>query len=968
MNRTYTLIIKRMTLFGVILFFANSADVLAFPSLANSLGNKKFQVPLATAKKNKQIPNDSLSKLRDSLRTRLKNSIDVTLPDSDVPVLFGTQKNVKKIQSSATISGEELKSFPTPQVGLMLYGKLPGLYVVQNNFQLGSDEPILSLRGRSPLVVIDGVPRSYLSIDPEQIESISVIKDALGTGLYGMKAADGVLLITTKRGANMPKQITFTSQYGIQQQIDRPKFLDAFNYATLFNEALANDGRQAIYTASDLDKYKNGTSPFTHPNVNWTDEILKATAPVSRQNLNLRGGTKKVRYFVDLDYLSQSGFLATDPSINTYETNNSFKRFSFRSNIDVDLTNSTTLSVSLFGRIRNSNQPGATVASIYSALLTTPNNAYPKFNENGSLGGNTEFQNNLYGMAIKSGYRPSVNRNLGADISLMQKLDTFLPGLYASGAISFNSYYNENINRSKSFAVYSPVVNPVTNQTTYKAIGGDGTQSNSSSPTDLNQQIFSRFDLGYDKIIDKNTFKGQLLFIRDSYVLGGNLSQVNQSVGGRFNYDYDNKYLLEIATSYMGYDRYKKGDQWGLFPSVGLGWNMANENFFANLKNTINTLKLRASYGLTATNAAAGYFQYLQNFDNGDTFYSRNPLTSSNTKDEGTLANPNITWEKAKKLNVGIDVSLLKDKVWFTADYYKNNYYDLLQIRRTNASAVIGAVLPQENIGKNQYSGVELGVGYQDQINSFKYFISANGSWNASKVIFNDEPFRKNAYEYRTGQPVGQTFGYIADGFYNNTSEINNGPKVDGYLPVPGDLKYKDLNNDGIINTYDMTAIGSTKPVFYYGVTGGFNFKGFDFSFTLNGTANRNVYYNFANFASTGAGAGYGQALESSLQRWTPATALQAQYPRLSVGINPNNNQISSFWVKNGNYLRLRNVEVGYSLPGSLIKVIGLTNVRLFANGLNLLTSTNLDGVDPEVLIGNVPNQRIFNFGVNIQF
>lgn len=290
MNRTYTLIIKRMTLFGVILFFANSADVLAFPSLANSLGNKKFQVPLSTPKKNKQIPNDSLSKLRDSLRTRLKNSINVNLPDSDVPVLFGTQKNVKKIQSSATISGEELKSFPTPQVGLMLYGKLPGLYVVQNNFQLGSDEPILSLRGRSPLVVIDGVPRSYLSIDPEQIESISVIKDALGTGLYGMKAADGVLLITTKRGANMPKQITFTSQYGIQQQIDRPKFLDAFNYATLFNEALANEGRQAIYTASDLDKYKNGTSPFTHPNVNWADEILKETAPVSRQNLNLRGG------------------------------------------------------------------------------------------------------------------------------------------------------------------------------------------------------------------------------------------------------------------------------------------------------------------------------------------------------------------------------------------------------------------------------------------------------------------------------------------------------------------------------------------------------------------------------------------------------------------------------------------------------------------------------------------------------
>ncbi|RZK01513.1 MAG: SusC/RagA family TonB-linked outer membrane protein, partial [Flavobacterium sp.] len=366
----------------------------------------------------------------------------------------------------------ELKSYPTPQVGLMLYGKLPGLYVVQNNFQLGSDEPNISLRGRSPLIVIDGVPRSYLSIDPEQIESVTVIKDALGTSLYGMKAADGVLLVTTKRGVNIPKQITVTSQFGIQQQIERPNFLDAHNYASLFNEALANDGRQAIYSATDLDNYKNDTNPFTHPNVNWVDQILKNTAAVSRQNINARGGSNTTRYFVDLDYLYQDGFIKEDRNINTYETNNSFKRFSFRSNIDIDLTKKTLLSLNLFGRLRNGNQPGATSASIYNAFLTTPNNAYPLFNENGSLGGNTEFQNNLYGMAIKSGYRPSVNRNLGADVSLTQKLDQFVPGLYASGLVSFNSYYNETINRSKTFAVYTPIVNTTTGETTYRTIGG----------------------------------------------------------------------------------------------------------------------------------------------------------------------------------------------------------------------------------------------------------------------------------------------------------------------------------------------------------------------------------------------------------------------------------------------------------------------------------------------------------------
>jgi len=967
MNKTYTPTIKLIVPFLLAITFIPGIAAFAFPKTKHSSANFNFQEPEAISKK-KLVLTDSILKVRDSLRNRLRNSGNLVLPNKEVLVLFGTQKNQQKIQSSVLVSGEELKSFPTPQVGLMLYGKLPGLYVVQNSFQPGADEPVLSLRGRSPLIVIDGVPRSYLSIDPDQIESITLIKDALGTAVYGMKAADGVLLITTKRGKNMPKQITITSQYGIQEQIGQPKFLDAFNYARLFNEALANDGRQAIYSDTDLENYRNGTNPFTHPNVNWTDQILKNTAAVSRQNINARGGSSTTRYFVDLDYLNQDGFFNTDKTINTYETNNSFKRFSFRSNIDIDLTKQTLLSLNLFGRIRNGNQPGATAASIYNAFLTTPNNAYPMLNANGSLGGNTEFQNNLYGMAIKSGYRPSVNRNLGADISLTQKLDQFIPGLYASGLVSFNAYYNENINRSKTFAVYTPVTDAGTGQTTYRTIGGDGTQANTSSVADQNRQIFTRFDLGYNKTINKNNIKAQLLFLRDSYVLGGDLSQVNQSVSTRINYNYDNRFLVEIASSYMGYDRYKKGDQWGLFPSIGLGWNLANEEFFSNLKTTISALKLRTSYGLTGTNAAAGYFQYLQDFENGDTFYSRNPLTSSGTKEEGTLANPNITWEKAKKFNIGFDASLLKDKVWLTADYYRNDFYDLLQIRRTNASAVIGAALPSENIGKSRYTGFEMALGYQNQINNFKYFISANGSWAASKVVFNDEPFRNNAYEYRTGLPIGQTFGYIAEGFYTSNAEINTAPKVDGYTPIPGDLRYKDLNNDGIINANDVTAIGSTNPLFYYGLTAGFNYKGLDFSFTLNGVTNRNVYYNFNNFASTGAAGGYGQALESSLQRWTPANAATALYPRLSVGSNPNNSQISSFWMKDGSYLRLRNAEIGYSLPSQLIKRIGFSNIRLFANGLNLFTSTNLVDVDPEVLLGSVPNQRVFNFGLNLQF
>lgn len=911
---------------------------------------------------------DTLRRFADSLRTKLNITFRQKEAQGKTPTLFGVQRNADNVQAKSVIGGEELRSFPTPQVGLMLYGKLPGLLVRQSGFQIGSDEPNLLLRGVSPLIVIDGVPRSYLSIDPEQIETITVIKDALGTALYGMQGNNGVLQITTRRGANKKKEVRFTSQYGIQENIFMPKSLDAYNYASLFNEALANDGRAPIYSAADLEAYRTGTDPFKYPNVDWTDRLLKSSAPTYRHNLNISGGSNTARYFVDLDYLQQDGYLVTDPATNTYDTNNSFNRISFRTNVDIDLTATTLLGVNLFGRLREGNQPGATSSSIYSAIRNTPNNAYPIFNADGSLGGNFEYQNNLYGQSMRSGYRQNYNRNLGVDVSLQQKLDILLEGLYARGKMSLNTYYDQAINRSKTFAVYMPVAN--SNPVTYRTIGSNAAQVNTSTISSQNRQIFSQFDVGYDKSVGSNKFVGQLLYTRNSYVSGNSLSEVNQAIGGRFNLNHSDKYLLEASASYMGFDRYKPGKQWGFFPSVGLGWNISNEEFFKELKNTFSDLKLRGSYGLTGSYSNAGYFDYLQNYVSGSSYYTGATPTANSTIVEDILANPNLTWEKAKKINIGFDAGMLKNKLWVTADYYINNYNDLMQTRNTNYSSVIGATLPMENIGERRYSGFELSVGHQNEIGKLKYFVTVNGNLAASKVLYMDEPARRSAYEYRTGMPVGQLFGYVANGFYRDAADIQNSPRVEGYNPVPGDLKYKDLNGDNVINTYDQTALGSTKPVFYYGITGGFNISGFDLSFTLNGVANTNAYYNLSEFSTVSSAGGYGQAFEQHLQRWTPATAASAQYPRLTVGGNPNNSQTSSFWVKNGSYLRLRNVELGYSLPSSLTKRVGLQQVRLFANGLNLLTfsSSDLKDIDPEVLAGTIPNQRVYNFGINIQF
>jgi TonB-linked SusC/RagA family outer membrane protein len=917
-----------------------------------------------------QTDSTRVAHLRDSLRTVLKTSHPFQLPDKDVSVLFGNQKKGQLLQSYGIVGGEELESFPAAELMSSLYGKLAGLYLVQTSSEPGSDKPSLLLRGRNPLVIIDGVPRSFTSIDPEQIASVSVIKDALGTAIYGMRAADGVLLIQTKRGANAPRKISFTSQYALQEQIKTPKFLNSYDYATLFNEALANDGKQAVYSTADLEKYRTGSSPFTHPNEDWYKRILNNTAAMQRYNINIAGGTSSTRYFVDLDYLNQQGFFNVDNNLNTYPTNNYFKRYTFRSNIDVDLTKSTFLSVNLFGRIRNGNEPGASTSAVYNGLLSTPNNAYPVFNADGSLGGNSQYPNNLYGQALRSGYLPSSNRNLGVDVSIKQNLGAIVKGLYVKGLVSLNTYYDEQIDRSKTFSVYNLKTDPVTNKTYYQKIGNDGTQSNSSSISGQNRQIYSQFDLGYDQIFGKNTLNSLLLYSRDSYVSGSDLSLVNQALSGRVQYSYDGKYLAEAAASYMGVDRYRPGHQWGIFPAVGLGWNLSSEDWFKAAGTKISQLKIRASYGLTGSNSNAGYFIYNQFYSSGNSFYSKNPATSSSTINESALADPNLSWEKARKYNVGTDISLFKDQLWFSADYYSNFYYDQLQDRGTNGSAIIGNTLPQQNIGKRRYNGLELAAGFQSKINDFKYFISGNVNWGSSKLIFIDEPNRRNAYEQRTGLPVGQVFGYVADGLYNSAAEIQSGPKVEGYNPIPGDIRYKDLNHDGVINIFDQTALGSTKPLLFYGLTAGFNYKGLDFSLTINGVQNRSVLLmgnNTFEFQQNATG-GYGQAMEHHLDRWTPATAATATYPRLSLGVNTNNQAVSSYWMKNGSYLRVKNVEVGYSLPVTWVKTIGLAGIRVFANGLNLLTFTDLERVDPEAISWGYPNQRVFNFGANLKF
>lgn len=909
------------------------------------------------------------------------SKLNVVLAESEkqqtvVQRLYDTQKKVNSILSSESVYTKDLLSSPVTALNNALSGRLSGLSTLQSTGIPGLDAAGYALRGQDPTIVVNGIPRDLISIDFDEIESVTVLKDALATGMLGMRSAGGAILITTKKGEAGKQKISFTAQTGLQTPVNLPKPLDAFNYASLYNEALLNDGKAPVYTSADLEAFRTGSDPMGHPNVDWYKEILKDNAPFTRYNLNTSGGGNNARYFLAVDYLDQQGLLKGSDK-NSYSTNSDFKRYIVRTNIDVDLSKNLMVNLNLFGRIENGNSPGAAsigslngrdvnlrVNSIFNSLATTPNGAYPLRNPDGSLGGNKDFTNNIFGQSTQSGYTLSYGREMSADVSFKRTLDDVTKGLWLKGLVSFNTNLSEVTARGKSFAVYQGQNGPT--GVTYKRFGTDGTiVAGTSINTYQYKNFYSELSAGYERTFGDHHVKALANANIQSIYISSDLPLSYQTLAGSVAYDYKEKYLAEVVMSYSGLNRYADNKRFGFFPVAGLGWNIAKESFIADHVKWLNTLKLRTSYGRTG-NANAGYFVYNQYFADGDGYYfGGGSGTFVYSVSEQTLANANITWEKADKFNLGLDLGLFNDKLTLTTEYYHNKYFDLLQIRGKNSS-IIGNTFPLENIGTTNYSGLDFTASYRNHLNNFNYFVSGNFTANNKIIKYQDEVFRQYDWMKRTGQRTDQTFGYQADGFYQNATDIANSPKTEGYIPVPGDLKYKDLNGDGIINQFDQEALKNNKPIVYYGLSFGFDYKGFDFSALLQGAENRMIYlsgvtqWEFQN-------EGKGQAFERHLGRWTPETAGTATYPRLAIGSNPNNQATSSFWLRSGNYMRLKNMEVGYTIPQRLAARIKLASIRFFANGMNLFTISDNKGIDPEVYGTGYPALRVINAGINIK-
>ncbi|MDR6783238.1 TonB-linked SusC/RagA family outer membrane protein [Pedobacter africanus] len=900
-----------------------------------------------------------------------KDSLPVT---ETISLLNKSQKKSNLLQSTATVYNEQLITTPAPSFLQALPGRLSGLYTRQRSGVQDTDDPIsvvdFRIRGQVPIILIDGVPRDFSSIDPESIESVTILKDALSTVMFGQRSSGNIIQVTTKRPVVSPFKLSFTAQHGLQSMINKSKPVSAADFAILYNEARNNDGLAPVYSAADILAYQTGSDPLFHPNNDYRKLFLNKNASLDRFNINMQSGNETARFYVAMDYQKEGGFFNT-ADINTYSTNAGVDRYIVRSNVSVDLNKTLNIGLNIFGRIQDANQPGGTTSAIFSAIAYTPNNAYSIFNPDGSLGGNSTFSNNIYGMLNNSGYLKSSARDLAADMEITQKLGIILPGLWIKGNISYNNTVATSVDRTKDFLVYN--LNIGSGTPVYTPIGTSRSQSTTLSISSRRTYTYGKLSLGYDRNFNGHSLSLLALADNQSTTLNLDLPATYTNIAGNATYNFKEKYFAEAALSYGGHNRFKPGSRFGLFYAAGLGWNLAKEDFLKEVP-WINTLKPRISYGRTG-NANVGYYVYDQYYEYGGTsaayYFGSTPAVARYYR-EMALANPNATWEKANKLNIGLDVEMFDSRLKITSEYFNDRYSDLMQDRGKSIQ-LIGQTFPAENVGKNRYTGVENNISWNGKSASFGYFVSGNISMLQSKVLYQDEVYRQYGYQKRTGLPVGQVFGYLADGFFQSQADINSSPAVDGYTPVPGDIRYKDLNGDGMINQFDETALGTQRAMIYYGLTAGFNVKGFDLSISIQGVANRDIVIGSGNNLVANAlafdfqNSGNAQAFEQHLNRWTPANAANATYPRLSIGTNTNNQRASSFWVQSMAYLRLQNIDMGYTLPASLTSRIRVNSIRIFANAFNVYSFDKLNYSDPEGYNSIFPLRRTFNIGLNVK-
>ncbi|MCW9707976.1 SusC/RagA family TonB-linked outer membrane protein [Fodinibius salsisoli] len=908
-----------------------------------------------------------------------------------VVVAYGEQRKETLTGSITSVQTEELKQSPVANLGNSLGGRLPGLIVQQRGGQPGEDAPTIRIRGigtinsSSPLVLVDGVERDFDQIDPAAVESISILKDASATAVYGVRGANGVVLVTTKRGSEGAPVIDFSYNYSLQTPTQLPEYVGSYEYAMLYNEAQLNEGtseEDLRFSEEQLEAYRTGSDPYLYPDTDWYGELLDKTAAQTKTNLNISGGTDFARYFVSGSYLFQQGLFDAAEHDN-YSANANFKRFNFRSNLDFDITPDFKAKLNLSGRKEIRNQPGAGVdGEILAQASRIPPNGGTPYNPNGTVRSQASGGNPV-ALARETGYSQEDLNTLEVTARLNHKLDFITQGLEARAMISYDNIYRyaEGWNRDYQTVtllgkdedtgeyIYDEPVGRNTPLSYFGTLGGRNDRKYSGEVA-----------LEYARDFGPHSTSGLAMFRADRHWINSAWPRSEMGFVGRVTYDYKDKYLAEFNLGYNGTDNFAPGRRFGFFPAFSAGWVVSNESWFNAGDGWITFLKVRGSYGIVGNDDIGGrrwlYFSDTYG-DQGGYYFGENPQWGTGLG-QTELGNPLVTWETAEKTNIGFEINLFEDFLALEADLFHEYRNDIL-ITRDDVPSIVGqSNLPPGNIAEMVNRGYEIELVHRNAVgNNFQYWLKGNYSFarNERKNLADPEP----AFPWLSaeGTPRGQLFGFETAGFFDSQEDIDNWADQSTYgTTLPGDIKYIDQNGDGVINSDDRLPIGYPLfPEVQFGFSLGFDYKGLDFSALFQGVTNGSSY--FQNEAGWEFFNG-GKVMEHHLGRWTPETKESATYPRISTSSSgsANNFQVSEFWMKDASYLRLKNLEIGYTLPVELLSRAGVKQLRVYLNGTNLLTWDDVEWQDPEIRNNSgsrnfrgwqYPLQKVFNVGVNIK-
>ena len=936
-----------------------------------------------------------------------KGTFDIVLKSSNTlleevqVVAYGAQKKVTLTGSISSVNTDELLKVPTASIGNMLSGVLSGVSSIQSSGQPGGDDPDVFIRGIStlntmnakPLYLVDGVERSFFQIDPNEVENITILKDASSTAVFGVRGANGVIIVTTKRGKEGKAKINASFSYGIQTPTRMPEFVNSYDYATFLNEAYTNDGKDPKFTPEAVEAFRTHSNPIIYPDTDWMELLFKSSAPQTQGNVNISGGTERVRYFISMGMLDQKGFFKNHDT--RYDANFNFNRYNYRANLDIDFTKTTLVAINMGGRVEKRNFPrsGDDINQLFRRIYWATPFSGPGIVDGKWIKGNSQYLpvglsdglGNIYGR----GYGSKTTNVVNLDLALTQKLDFVTKGLQFKIKVAYNSGYDHTKERATSIESYQPwyrkdvtwMEHPAgsdPNEVVYIQDGEAGLISYAES-FGKSRDWYAEASFDWKRDFDLHHLSALALYNQSkTYYPDSDYPGIPRGyVGlvGRVTYDYDNKYLIEGNVGYNGSENFAPGNRYGFFPAVSGGWVLTQEEFLKD-NPVVNFLKIRASYSIVGNDRYHPYgtgfmdrFLYLPNsYFIGSGYQFGTGTSWSPGAYEKSFGNSGLSWEKSAKQNYGIDFSLFNQKLSGSIDYFYEKRTDILA--KASTDPIIHAMsLPVLNLGIVSNKGVELNLKWNHKINSFRYWTNLNVSYAKNKIVYQDEVPSEYTYTLKTGHPVGQPFGLKVRGFYYEGMED---VADHSYVLKEGDVVYEDLNHDGKIDDNDKTAIGyPSYPLLNAGLTLGFEYKGFDFSMLWVGATKTSRVLE-ETFRKP-LGETYDRSLMSHqfTDRWTPETAATAKLPRATIDGVKNNYRDSELWVKDASYLRLKNIEIGYNFRLPFMPKIGMEKMRVFMTGYNLLTFDKLKISDPESMSSGVPQypvMRVINFGLNVSF